>query len=132
MNLSLKCSLKYERLPSLNHWFEMLMVFLAFARRPHKRRRKARAARKVLSLCRKISPFLTAICAAFQRVAAVRTVAAKFSRSLEQLHENLVQTDAMFVRCVKPNCIMQKGGFFEDWKASLKKGKEQKGLIPCL
>ncbi|KNC54383.1 uncharacterized protein AMSG_12322 [Thecamonas trahens ATCC 50062] len=48
--------------------------------------------------------------------ASRRTVASKFSASLRSLSSALASTQALFVRCVKPNCVMRKGGFFEDWK----------------
>ncbi|KNC56325.1 dynactin [Thecamonas trahens ATCC 50062] len=46
----------------------------------------------------------------------VSTIASKFKASLDDLHDKLMETDPMFVRCVKPNCTMTKGGMFEDWK----------------
>ena len=46
----------------------------------------------------------------------VSTIASKFAASLDDLHAKLSETDPMFVRCVKPNCTMTKGGMFEDWK----------------
>ena len=47
---------------------------------------------------------------------ARKTVASKFVASLHKLQEALESTRALFVRCVKPNCTMTRGGFFEDWK----------------
>ena len=45
---------------------------------------------------------------------ARHTVAASFRHQLIALEEDLASTDPHFVRCIKPNCTMRKGGRIEN------------------